>query len=240
MSASSIETGTRQRARIDHLVIVAASLEEGVAWCEATLGVTPGPGGEHPLMGTHNRLLRIATVDFPLAYLEIIAINPVAPRPQPERARRWFDMDDAALAKRIATSGPQLIHFVASVPDVAAAVTALVAHGIDRGAVIDASRMSPRGLLRWRITVREDGKRLFDGALPTLIEWGDLHPVTGMPSAGITLRSLVVSHPQAAALRSAHEAIGLAGVGVIAGAAGIVATLGTPRGPIRLTSARLS
>jgi hypothetical protein len=46
---------------VDHLVIAAASLEEGVAWCEATLGVTPGPGGEHPLMGTHNRLLRIAT-----------------------------------------------------------------------------------------------------------------------------------------------------------------------------------
>jgi hypothetical protein len=45
--------------------MMAASLPEGVAWCEATLGVTPGPGGEHPLMGTHNRLLRIATAGFP-------------------------------------------------------------------------------------------------------------------------------------------------------------------------------
>ena len=61
---------------------MAASLAEGVAWCEATLGVTPGPGGEHPLMGTHNRLLRIATADFPHAYLEIIAINPVANKDQ--------------------------------------------------------------------------------------------------------------------------------------------------------------
>ena len=31
---------------LDHLVVMAASLDEGVAWCEATLGVTPGPGGQ--------------------------------------------------------------------------------------------------------------------------------------------------------------------------------------------------
>ena len=30
-------------ARIDHLVVGAASLEEGAAWAEATLGVVPGP-----------------------------------------------------------------------------------------------------------------------------------------------------------------------------------------------------
>ena len=33
------------------------------------------PGGEHPLMGTHNRLLRIDSAEFPSAYLELIAIN---------------------------------------------------------------------------------------------------------------------------------------------------------------------
>jgi hypothetical protein len=37
-------------------VVVAASLEQGVQWCERVLGITPGPGGEHALMGTHNRL----------------------------------------------------------------------------------------------------------------------------------------------------------------------------------------
>ena len=63
-------------AQLDHLVIAAASLAEGVAWCEATLGVVPGPGGSHPLMGTHNRLLHIASAAFPQAYLEIIAIEP--------------------------------------------------------------------------------------------------------------------------------------------------------------------
>ena len=54
---------------IDHLVVAAASLVQGVDWCEATLGVTPGPGGTHVQFGTHNRLLKIATPAFPLAYL---------------------------------------------------------------------------------------------------------------------------------------------------------------------------
>ena len=68
-------------ARVDHLVVVAAALAEGVDWCERTLGVTPGPGGEHPLMGTHNRIFNISSPRHPRAYLEIIAINSGATRP---------------------------------------------------------------------------------------------------------------------------------------------------------------
>ena len=37
------------------------------------------------------------------------------------------------------------------------------------------------------ITVRADGQRLFDGCLPTLIEWGDTHPAATMPESGVTL-----------------------------------------------------
>ena len=85
-------------AHVDHLVVMAASLAEGVAWCEATLGVTPGPGGEHPLMGTHNRLLRIASPAFPQAYLELIAIDPDAPA---LGRVRWFGLDDPALQARL-------------------------------------------------------------------------------------------------------------------------------------------
>jgi hypothetical protein len=48
-------------ATVDHLVVIAHTLDQGVAWCEQTLGITPGPGGKHPLFGTHNRLFKIAT-----------------------------------------------------------------------------------------------------------------------------------------------------------------------------------
>jgi hypothetical protein len=73
---------------------MAASLAEGVAWCEATLGVTPGPGGEHPLMGTHNRLLNMpAARPFPRAYLRDHCYQPSSYQ-RPRALGRWFDMDD--------------------------------------------------------------------------------------------------------------------------------------------------
>ena len=218
-------------AQIDHLVVAARTLDDGVAWCEATLGVTPGPGGEHPLYGTHNRLLRLACASAPRAYLEIIAINPRATPTRPIGHALWFDLDDPALQHRLAQHGPQLVHWVASVPDIEAAHARLLALGIQRGPVIGASRPTPQGLLQWRITVREDGQRLFDGALPTLIQWGDTHPAASMPHSGLTLQALTLSHPEAVRLQQALAAIGLDGVAVAPGPAALSAQLNTPLGP---------
>ncbi len=226
------------KAQLDHLVIAAASLDEGVAWCEATLGVTPAPGGAHPLMGTHNRLLSIACEAFPRAYLEIIAVEP-GKKPSRPGTRRWFDLDDPLLQASLARRGPRLVHFVARVPDAAAAVQAL-AHDqrvhIDRGALLVASRDTPAGRLEWRITVRDDGQRLFYGALPTLIQWGPVHPTDSMPASGLALRSLEATHPRAADLAAALSAIGMQGVPVQPGAPNLVAVLDTPRGPVTLPS----
>jgi len=220
-------------ARVDHLVLMAATLEQGVQWCEAMLGITPGPGGQHALMGTHNRLFSIASERYPQAYFEIIAIDPQAAAPG---RPRWFDMDDPALREQVAHSGPRLIHFVARVPDARAAVTALGALGLDRGEVLQASRPTANGLLQWQITVRADGQRLLDGALPTLIQWGPTHPAQAMAESGITLQELVVAHPQADTLDAAYQAIGLDDVRVRAGSARLSARLLTPRGPIEVHS----
>ena len=215
--------------QLDHLVVAARTLEEGVAWCEATLGVTPGPGGVHPLFGTHNRLLRLVCTFARRAYLEIIAIDPAAqPRCAPGQ-RRWFDLDAPALQTALAQQGPQLVHWVAAVPDLAAAAAAWRALGIERGPALTAERPTPDGLLRWQITVRDDGQRLFDGALPTLIQWGDVHPADRMPDAGLSLLGLQLTHPKARELQAALDAIGLSGVAVAEGPAGLTARLGTPR-----------
>ena len=222
-------------SRVDHLVVLAANLAEGAAWCEATLGIVPGPGGEHPLMGTHNRLFKIASAAFPRAYFEIIAIDPVAVPARPAGARRWFDMDDEALRERVARSGPQLVHFVAQCPDIAAAVAALQAQGIDRGRVLEASRPTPAGLLQWRISVRDDGQRLHGGALPTLIEWGPTHPADAMPDSGVTLEALTLSGPEPTLLAQACAAIGLA-LPVQPGPPGLRAEFATPRGRVALQS----
>jgi hypothetical protein len=74
----SIASANGLKTQIDHIVVVAQTLEQGIAWCEATLGITPQPGGDHPQFGTHNRIFKIATPNFPLAYFEIIAIKKVA------------------------------------------------------------------------------------------------------------------------------------------------------------------
>jgi len=220
-------------AQVDHLVVLAATLDEGVAWCESTLGITPDPGGQHPLMGTHNRLFSIASAAFPLAYFEIIAVDPKAPTPQ---RRRWFDIDDAALLDRVSRKGPQLIHWVARVGDARAAVTALQTQGLDRGEVISAARPTPQGLLQWQITVRADGQRLLDGCLPTLIQWGTVHPAAAMPASGVTLESLALQHPQAPLLSAALASLGLGGVAVQAGPACLRAGLRTPRGHFEIRS----
>ena len=225
-------------ATLDHLVVLATSLASGVAWAEATLGVTPGPGGEHPLMGTHNRLLRLrSSNDEPgAAYLEIIAINPAAtPTLQPPE-RRWFDMDDPALRERVAQMGPQLVHWVARVPDLTAALQAWRELGIDRGEARAASRPTPGGLLQWQISLRPDGQRLFDGCLPTLIEWGPHHPTAAMPDSGLALQSLTLQHPQAALLQAACQAIGLDAALITVGPARLSAQLSTPGGPLTLHS----
>ncbi|HEY6135993.1 MAG TPA: VOC family protein [Rubrivivax sp.] len=215
---------------LDHLVVAAASLEQGVAWCEATLGVTPGPGGQHPLMGTHNRLLKIATEAFPDAYLEIIAID--ADATAPTRAR-WFGLDDPALQARL-QERPRLIHFVARSTMLDMHRWGLISVGLKPGDPVRAGRETPAGPLAWQILVRDDGRLECGGALPTLIQWDGRHPAQAMPDSGVTLRAL--------ALRGvpdrASALLQLRGLDVQAGAGpALRATLQTPTGAVILESA---
>ena len=223
-------------AALDHLVVIADSLDAGVAWCEQTLGTTPGPGGQHPLMGTHNRLLRIDSAAWPRAHLEIIAIEPgVTPLRRPP-LRRWFDMDDAELMASVRTHGPRLLHWVARTDQLGRALDSTRHAGWDCGEALAASRMTPQGLLQWQISVRPDGQRLLEGVLPTLIEWGEVHPVDAMPASGITLRQLRLQHPEHARLHGWGKTMGLERVEWSGGRPALSATLDTPLGPVVLTS----
>ena len=222
--------------RIDHLVVMAPDLDSGVQWCERTLGVSPGPGGEHPLMGTHNRLLKIASKGFEDAYLEIIALKPGMAPQIASGHRRWFDFDDEKLLCRIRQDGPQLVHWVARTPLLDAACAAWQMRDIDRGPAVAASRMTSHGLLQWQITVRADGARLFEGCLPTLIQWGAVHPVQAMGESGVRLVRLRIHHPQAPVLQEAFREVGLSQVEVTPGPAQLAAELATPTGSVVISS----
>ena len=213
-------------ASLDHLVVAAASLDEGVRWCEATLGVTPGPGGQHPLMGTHNRLFAIGSETFPETFFEIIAIDASAPAPG---RPRWFGLDTIDLAR-----GPRLLHAVARCSGLARLSAALREQGCDVGPSIAAWRATPQGRLDWQIAVRDDGRLLVGGALPTLIEWGRTpHPTRSMPPSGVRLRGLTLRGLS----RRVAALLGLPGVEVRADAGpAIIASLDTPRGRVDLSS----
>lgn len=226
---------TGSTSRVDHLVVAAHTLEQGIAWCRSTLFVTPARGGEHPLMGTHNLLLKIETPQFARAYLEIIAIDPQAADP---RRKRWFDLDDPQLREGIKQQ-PRLIHFVASCERAAAASSALDALGIDRGTPLAAQRQTQHGPLKWTISVRDDGQRLFYGCLPTLIEWDGAHPAESLPDSGLELLSLTATHPRPDDLFMAYRAIHLEQVGIDAGPPNLSARLLTPLGEVTLDSGGL-
>jgi hypothetical protein len=165
---------------IDHLAVSAETLDEGVAAVEAALGLRLAPGGVHPHMSTHNRLLGLGEV-----YLEVIATDPAAPAPA---WPRWFDLDNFAGA-------PRLTNWICACDDLAAAIAAAP---LGVGAPVDLQR----GDLRWRMGVPADGRLPFDGCFPALIQWQGAHPAARLPDQGARLRRLEVAHPDAVALRS--------------------------------------
>jgi len=176
-------------AKVDHLAVVADTLEQGARWCEETFGVAPIAGGKHPLMGTHNCLLAISSERFPATYLEVIAIDPDAaapPRP------RWFAMDDVALRAAVHEQ-PRFVHAIARTQMIEMLRWGLINCGRDPGVPLAMHRDAPTGRLNWRITVRDDGSTECGGALPTLIERDSSeHPCDRLPASGVVLRELTL------------------------------------------------
>ncbi len=187
-------------------------------------------------MATHNLLLRIAAPDWPDAYLEIIAIDPLAAQPPAAGRSRWFGLDDP-LQRDLIKQAPRLVHAVARSSDLARACIELAGQGEHVGEIVSASRQTAEGKLRWRITVRGDGVPQHHGALPTLIEWQGRHPTSTMADGGVRLRSLTARSERPLELQRAWTAIGLDQVVLEPGESkpALHAVLDTPRGTVRLS-----
>jgi hypothetical protein len=167
---------------LDHIAVAATDLAAGAQAVEAKLGLTLQPGGQHPHMGTHNRLMSLGP-----DYLEVIAIDPEGATPaQP----RWFDLDRF-------TGAPRATTWICRCDDLEAAL----AHAPPgTGRPWDLARAD----LRWRMGVPEDGILPFDGLFPALIQWqGTAHPAPRLTDLGARLVGLTLFSPQASALRAA-------------------------------------
>jgi len=84
-------------SRIDHIVIGAANLISGTKILETKINTKFSPGGEHQIMGTHNKLLKLQS-DI---YLEVIANNQNADKPS---RQRWFSLDESSIKDKIKDS----------------------------------------------------------------------------------------------------------------------------------------
>jgi len=78
---------------LDHIVISAESLLVGQEFIEDKLGVKADPGGEHPVFGTHNKL-----ISFGDTYLESIAVTPEV---VPERDHRGIELGNFTCKPRV-------------------------------------------------------------------------------------------------------------------------------------------
>ena len=181
------------KTKLDHIVIGAASLRQGVAFVKERLGVEIPSGGEHPAMGTHNHLMQLGNDVF----LEIIAVNPVAPAP----ARpRWYGLDDPCVGWTL-TKQPQLLTWVVNTADIKTTMSnALFSFG-------DPVRVS-RGELNWLFGIPDDGRLLAGGMLPYLIQWQThVHPAGRMMNLGCRLRGIAIYHPHVEWLASILSSI---------------------------------
>jgi len=209
------------RCELDHLVVACKDLDQGTAWLADRLGVEPQAGGKHPLMGTHNRLLRVGEG----CYLEIIAIDPDAPAP----ARpRWFSLDTPETQARLA-EGPLLLTWAVRTDKIVEAVTRVPELGQVHAAT--------RGALSWRITVPEDGSLQFGGLLPTVIQWdSDAHPAAALEQRGCELQELTLVHPMSAGLVPMFRALRISGpVDLKPGPKELAAVLQSPKGLVKIS-----
>ncbi len=217
----------RSTVNIDHLVIAANSLQQGVDYVHEQLGVNIPFGGVHESMGTHNHLMQLGDSVF----LEVIAVNPDGKEPlQP----RWYGLDDPYVKASIAAQ-PALVGWVVNTRSIDDVLRTAAGEGFDFGTMVSVSREN----LNWKFGLPHDGRLLAAGMLPYIIEWaGNVHPAGRMPSTGCKLTSLGIEHPQTNWLFNSLQSIGAAELVSLttADTPRLSATIESPRGLVTLRS----
>lgn len=203
---------------VDHLIIGAPDLDEGMARARELLGVEPARGGQHPGFGTRNALVSLGKG----RYLEIVAPDPNQPDPV---GPRLFGIDDL--------EAPRLVTWSAKGKELENLVSEAGTHGAGLGSVRSGGRKRPDGsILSWTVTdpfMPREG-----GVVPFFIDWGGTpHPSETAPP-GCELLELRAEHPDAGRVQATLRGLGLAIRVETALAPGLVASVRTPSGAVEL------
>ena len=201
-------------AHVDHLILGARDLDEGIRRFEERTGVRPKVGGEHPGRGTRNALVSLG----PALYVEILAPQAGAP-----------DSGRVAELRQRADLSPY--GWAVFVRDVDTARRSLESAGFGLSGIMPGSRARPDGtLLEWKTFEIEKPEI---AGIPFFIRWGDgtTHPSQDSPS-GCRLEALKVTTPDVASARRAFAALALDVTAEAGARPGLDITLRCPKGTV--------
>lgn len=183
---------------LDHLSVIAPSLEEGLVHLREQLDLELPFGRKHVHMSTHNHLLRLGGA----VYLEVIAIDPSAP---PIAGPRWFGLDDHQKVRADWDAGRRLRGWVASTDH-------FDRHHAKHPSIYGEKRVFQGGASSYFFGVAADGSLPLDGVAPSLIDRQGKSPsLPAEAELGCALLSFELEHPDPEPIAELYRALEVAG-----------------------------
>ena len=182
--------------RLDHLTVIAPTLDEGVAHVRRCLDLDVPFGQRHGYMGTHNHLLQLGGS----VYLEIVALDPDG---VPPGRPRWFGLDDQRQVRADWDAGRRLRGWVARTD----AIDVVLA---GRAGIFGRKVSLPWSEPSFEFAIPDDGTLPLDGAAPSLIDRrGKPRSMAAMADLGARLRTFALEHPDPAAVSALYRDLGI-------------------------------
>jgi len=177
---------------LDHITVIAPTLDEGVAHVRDCLNLDVPFGTRHTYMGTHNHRLQLGN----RVYLEIVALDPDGITP---RRSRWFGLDDQRKVRSDWEDGRRLRGWVASTTDLDAVLST-------RMDIFGEEVSLPMDRPEFGFSIPKDGTLPLDGAAPSWIDHRD-EPTSmdDIPDLGARLNTFSLAHPDLTAIQKLYR-----------------------------------
>jgi len=181
---------------LDHLTVIAPTLDEGVSHVQDCLGIKVPFGQRHTYMSTYNHLLQLGRT----VYLEIVAIDPTAVNPQ---RSRWFGLDNQEKVRSDWDNGLRLRGWVAR--------TKSIDKVLDGREEVFGQKVSlPPNNPIFDFAIPDDGSLPLDGAAPSIIDrYGKPRSMEGIANLGADLQSFILEHPDPLRLKALYNTVGI-------------------------------